>query len=78
MTLDARAPLSAPIKKLSTVTNSTNLVARDTARLNHYFKKQPVEARPPWAQDKEDEVWMRSHLTLFAHGGVWVHMDEEK
>lgn len=39
--------------------------------------KQPVEARPPWAQDKEDEVWMRSHLTLFAHGGVWVHMDQE-
>ncbi|KZV75607.1 cytochrome P450 [Peniophora sp. CONT] len=36
--------------------------------------KQPVEARPPWTQDKEDEVWMRSHLTLFAHGGVWVNM----
>ncbi|KAJ7680134.1 putative aspartic protease [Mycena rosella] len=37
------APLvKAPLKKISTVTNITNIVAHDNARLNHYFKKSPV------------------------------------
>ncbi|KAF7368167.1 Aspartic protease [Mycena venus] len=37
------APLvKAPLKKISTVTNITNIVAHDNARLSHYFKKSPI------------------------------------
>ncbi|KAJ7478004.1 putative cathepsin E [Mycena galericulata] len=40
------APLiKAPLKKISTVTNAANIVARDNARLNHYFKKKAVDER---------------------------------
>ncbi|KAJ7030601.1 aspartic peptidase domain-containing protein [Mycena alexandri] len=42
MSLEQRAPIKASVKKISTVTNSTNVVAHDRARLNHYFKKNPV------------------------------------
>ncbi|KAJ7766314.1 putative aspartic protease [Mycena maculata] len=44
MSVEQRAaPLvQASLKKISTVSNSTNIVARDAARLNHYFKKSAV------------------------------------
>ncbi|KAJ7046293.1 aspartic peptidase domain-containing protein [Mycena alexandri] len=43
LSLDQHAPIRALVKKISTVTNSKNIVAHDNARLNHYFKKNPVE-----------------------------------
>ncbi|KAJ7720802.1 putative cathepsin E [Mycena metata] len=43
MSLEQRAPIKASLAKISSVTNSTNIVAHDQARLNHYFKKNPVE-----------------------------------
>ncbi|KAJ7646298.1 putative cathepsin E, partial [Mycena polygramma] len=43
MSLDARAPIKASLKKISTVSNSTNIVAHDRARLNGYFKKSAVK-----------------------------------
>ncbi|KAJ7726319.1 putative aspartic protease [Mycena maculata] len=40
------APLvKASLKKVNTITNSTNIVARDLARLNHYFKKSDISER---------------------------------
>ncbi|KAJ7729191.1 putative aspartic protease [Mycena metata] len=43
LSLEQRAPLKASLKKISTVSNSLNIVAHDQARLNHYFKKSSVE-----------------------------------
>ncbi|KAF7317235.1 Aspartic protease [Mycena chlorophos] len=47
LSLDARAPVTvkASLKKISTVTDSKNIVARDAARLNGYFKKNSLESR---------------------------------
>nr|GAT59498.1 aspartic protease [Mycena chlorophos] len=47
LSLDARAPITvkASLKKISTVTDSKNIVARDAARLNGYFKKNSLESR---------------------------------
>jgi len=42
LTVDERPLVKASLKKISTVTNITNIVARDQARLTHYFKKSPV------------------------------------
>jgi hypothetical protein len=43
LSLEQRDLLKASVKKISTVSNSLNIVAHDQARLNHYFKKSPVE-----------------------------------
>ena len=40
------------------------------------------EAKPPadWASGTgrkgKEKVWVRSHVTLYANGGVWVKMEE--
>lgn len=40
------------------------------------------EAKPPadWAsatgRKATEKVWVRSHITLYANGGVWVKMEE--
>ncbi|KAJ7735627.1 aspartic peptidase domain-containing protein [Mycena maculata] len=36
---------AASVKKVNTITNSTNIVARDLARLNNYFKKSAISER---------------------------------
>nr|GAT51469.1 aspartic protease [Mycena chlorophos] len=46
VSVDGRAPtVKASLKKVSSVTDSKNIVAHDAARLNGYFKKNTLEAR---------------------------------
>ena len=58
------------------------------ARIAQTFEKISLdmdsnpEAKPPtdWAsgigRKATEKVWVRSHITIFANGGVWVKMDE--
>ncbi|KAJ7023467.1 aspartic peptidase domain-containing protein [Mycena alexandri] len=57
LSLDKRAPIKASVKKISSVTDSKNIVAHDKARLNHYFKKSPVEELATGSAPVTNEVF---------------------
>ncbi|KAF7293284.1 Aspartic protease [Mycena chlorophos] len=59
LSIDARAPVHASVKKISTVTDSKNIVAHDAARLNGYFKKnsKPLEARQTGSSSAINEIF---------------------
>ncbi|KAJ7742594.1 aspartic peptidase domain-containing protein [Mycena metata] len=56
LSVDQRAPTKGSVKKLSTVTSSKNIVARDNARLNH-FKKSPVEELDTGSASVTNEIF---------------------